>query len=160
MKKLLVLAVAIGTSCFVACNESTTTEENTNSASTGTAEMSTSSGGTGTAGNYVDLQTGKTVMRDDATGRYVDESGNTVDFYVDMNTRDTFSGQTSQNVNNALIHEGDNWRVDDTKIKIDGDEMKIKQGDKKIKIDGDEYKAKDGNTKVKSEDGETKVKTD
>ena len=77
-----------------------------------------------------------------------------------MNTMDTFFGKTNQVVNNALIHEGDDWEVDEAKIKIDEDEMKVKNPDgSKMKVDEDETKVKnpDG-SKTKTEDGETKIK--
>ena len=89
----------------------------------------------------------------------MDEYNNPVDFYVDINTQDTFYGNSGQVVNNALIHGDDgSWKVDETKIKIDGDEMKMKNGDDKIKIAGDEYKEKTGDTKVKVDGDESKVK--
>ncbi|HRO41578.1 MAG TPA: hypothetical protein PL009_01995 [Flavipsychrobacter sp.] len=162
MKRVMYSIVAFGALSFAACNDLANSEENTSDSttvSTGSIEMSTGSGGSSAMASYIDLKTGGSVRRDEASGRYVDESGNPVDIYVDVNSRDTFSATSGQIVNNALIHEGDNWRVDDTKIKIDGDEIKVKQGDDKIKMDGDEYKEKIGNTKVKMEDGETKVKT-
>ena len=80
---------------------------------------------------------------DEATGRYVDESNNPVDFYVDMNTRDTFSGRSGEVVNNALIHGDDgSWSVDETKIKMEDDEYKSKTGDTKVKVEDDEAKVK------------------
>lgn len=162
MKKVIYsVFIAMGAAGFAACNNTADSEETTTDSTTvssGSAEMSTGAGGTGTAAGYVDLQTGKTVRRDETSGRYVDESGNPVDFYVDVNSRDTFYGSSGQNVNNALIHEGETWRVDDAKIKVDDDEIKIKQGDDKLKIEGDEYKEKSGNTKIKSDEEGTKVK--
>ncbi|QHL87565.1 hypothetical protein GU926_08985 [Nibribacter ruber] len=46
------------------------------------------------------------------------------------------------------------------KLKIDGDEAKVKVGDAKMKRDGDEAKFKAGDTKIKKDGNETKVKTD
>ena len=61
--------------------------------------------------------------------------------------------------NNALIHGDDgSWSVDETKIKMEDDELKIKNGDNKMKVEDDEYKSKTGDTKVKVEDDEAKVK--
>jgi hypothetical protein len=163
MKRLIMVSFAASALLFgfTACNESGEGDtETTDSLSVSSTEMDASSGAGGTSA-YIDLSTGATVRRDEVTGRYVDQNNNPVDFYVDINTRDTFYGSSGQVVNNAIIHEDDGtWRVDDTKIKIEGDEMKIKEGDNKTKIDGDEYKSKSGDTKVKSEGGETKVKTD
>lgn len=112
-----------------------------------------------TAGTYVDLRTGGKVRRDEASGRYVDESGSPVDFYVDVNSRDTFWGTNGQNVNNALIHENNTWRVDETRIKVDEDDVKMEDGNTKTKMEGDEYKSKSGDTKIKSEGDETKIKS-
>ncbi|RYZ78280.1 MAG: hypothetical protein EOP04_30015 [Proteobacteria bacterium] len=144
-------------SCDSTNNDGDGDGSDTLSSTSTTTEMTNGTGGM--SQNYVDLRSGGTVRRDDASGRYVDESGSPVDFYVDMNTRDTFYGLTGQVVNNALIHENDNWRVDDSKIKVDGDEMKIKDGDSKTKIEGDEYKSKSGDTKVKVDGDETKIKS-
>ncbi|WP_207435226.1 hypothetical protein [Sabulibacter ruber] len=49
---------------------------------------------------------------------------------------------------------------DGSKLKVDGDESKVKAGDTKVKRDGDESKLKTGDTKVKKEPNESKVKTD
>ena len=161
MKQLIVLSFASLTMFgLAACNntEDGDTESSDSTSLTTTTEMDagTSAGG---SSSYIDLRSGKSVRKDEMTGRYVDESNNPVDFYVDVNTRDTFYGTTGQVVNNALIHEDDgNWRVDDAKIKVDGDEIKVKSGDDKLKIDGNDYKEKSGDTKVKSDGDETKVK--
>jgi hypothetical protein len=144
---------------FAACsNDGEGDTASTDSTSITTTEMDASTASGGTSG-YVDLSTGASVRRDEATGRYVDESNNPVEFYVDINTQDTFYGSSGQVVNNALIHSDDGtWKLDDTKIKIDGDEMKMKNGDDKVKMEGDEYKEKTGDTKMKSDGDETKVK--
>jgi len=182
MKRIFSTVFTVGgILAFAACNNSGSNSENatdsTSVSSTSTMEMNSANGGSVGAGSYVDLNTGKSVTRDDASGRYVDDAGNPVDFYVDVNSRDTFYGESGQNVNNAIIHEGDAWRVDDTKVKMNGNEMKVKgedddtkvkmndnevkikgSDDSKIKANENEYKEKSGNGKVKSNDNETKIK--
>ena len=160
MKKLLMLSfAALSVVGYTACNtDGEGDTASSDSTSITTTEMDATTGSGGTSG-YVDLNTGASVRLDEATGRYVDEYNNPVDFYVDINTQDTFYGNSGQVVNNALIHGDDgSWKVDETKIKIDGDEMKMKNGDDKIKIEGDEYKEKTGDTKVKVDGDESKVK--
>ncbi|MBC3538901.1 hypothetical protein ACFSC6_03565 [Rufibacter sediminis] len=49
---------------------------------------------------------------------------------------------------------------DGSKLKVDGDEAKLKAGDTKVKRDGDESKLKTDNVKVKKEPGESKIKTE
>ncbi|WP_125077638.1 hypothetical protein [Rufibacter latericius] len=49
---------------------------------------------------------------------------------------------------------------DGSKLKVDGDEAKLKAGDTKVKRDGDESKFKTEDIKVKKEPGESKIKTD
>jgi hypothetical protein len=152
------MIIAASVAFFTSCNESTesaTTTSDSLSADGSTTETTT----TTTTTNFVDLQSGATVTRNDA-GVYVNASGEPVEFYIDMNTMDTFYGATSQNVNNALIHTGDDWEVDEAKIKIDEDEMKVKNPDgSKVKVDGDETKVKNADgSKTKTEDGETKIK--
>ncbi len=158
----MLLSCAATILAFTACsdNNSGGTDNEMDGSTTMTTSSELSTGGTGMSdAAYVDLQTGDRVTQD-ASGRYVDGAGNPVDFYVDINTRDTFYGHSGEVVNNALINENGNYRVDEAKLKIDGDELKYKSGDTKIKIEDDEYKRKDGDTKVKVEDDEVKIKTD
>ncbi|WP_210463404.1 MULTISPECIES: hypothetical protein [Rufibacter] len=49
---------------------------------------------------------------------------------------------------------------DGSKLKIDGDEAKLKAGQAKMKRDGDESKLKTETTKVKKDGDESKIKTD
>jgi hypothetical protein len=129
------------------------------------------------AGKYVDLTTGEEieVIADPVTGIALNSKTQIpVQFYYDPITLDTIY-QNGLVVNTMLIKEGDGkYRLDDMKIKIDGDEIKIKtdssklkidggdmkfkSGDNKIKTDDDEFKAKDANGKVKIDDGEIKTK--
>jgi hypothetical protein len=163
MRNLFILgiaaAAAIGfTSCGNDNEETLTSTDSTSTSSMGEMNASTDAGGATASGSYVDLKTGKSVRRDETSGRYVDESGSPVDFWVDVNTRDTFYGSAGTNVNNALIYENGDWRVDDSKVKVDGDEVKMKDAAGKTKVDGTDYKDKTSDAKVKSEGDETKVK--
>jgi len=166
MKRIsLAVMIAGATLGFAACNNANSDSENssdsTSVSSTSTMDMNSANGGSATAGSYVDLNTGKSVRKDDASGRYVDDAGNPVDFYVDVNSRDTFYGESGQNVNNALIHEGSEWRVDDTKIKANDNELKMKSGDDeaKVKMNDNEVKVKGSDdSKIKANDNETKIK--
>ena len=130
------------------------------------------------AGKYVDLTTGEEVeiIADPTTGIAVNSKTQIpVQFYYDPISLDTIY-QNGLRVNSMLIKEGDGkYRLDDMKIKIDGDEIKIKtdsskikidggdmkykSGDEKIKVDDDEFKSKDANGKVKIDDGEIKTKS-
>lgn len=113
------------------------------------------------AGEYVNLNTGEKVniIADPVTGIAIDQSTQQpVELYYNPSTNDTLY-QSGMRVNNLLIKEKEGkYRLDDTKIKIDGDEIKIKDDSSKIKIDGDEMKIKSPDGKVKVDDEEVKVK--
>ena len=113
---------------------------------------------------YYDLRTGSAVTRDEASGRYMDESGNDVDFYIDAQSHDTFHSASGQNVNNSLIHEGDDWRIDESRLQVDGDNnAKQKTPDGKVKLEDNKVKVKTDDAKYKAvdrdEDGSIKTKT-
>ncbi len=110
---------------------------------------------------YKNLETGEKVyIVKSETGEAMDSvSGKPVEFYVDLNTKDTIYGRTGVVVNNKIVKNADGVYVmsepevkseveeliesgEDVKIKVDGDKMKIKTDDKKIKIDGDDKKVK------------------
>lgn len=139
------------------CNNSTESETSTTDSTADGMDVTTT---TTVEKKYINLQTGGVVSQDASTGYYVDETGTPVLLYVDMSTMDTFYGQSAQIVNNALIHEGNEWKVDESKVKIDGDEMKIKSADgSKTKVDGDEVKIKNADgSKTKIDGDETKIK--
>ena len=153
------------TVALMACNNDGTTD------TTADADMDMSAATTTEAqvepGTYVDLNTGKEVyiVRDESTGYATDSIAKVpVEFYVNTSTNDTLF-RTGMVVNNMLIEEEGTWKLDETKVKIDGDEIKIKDGDSKVKIDGEESKVKDGDYKkkvdgddVKIKDGDSKVK--
>lgn len=113
------------------------------------------------AARYENLETGEKVniIKDANTGEAIDSiSKKPILFYVDLDTKDTIYGKTGVVVNNKIVktvegtyemvksdveNEIDELKAEgDVKIKVDGDETKIKTEDKKIKIDGDETKIK------------------
>ena len=164
------------TTALMACNNDRTADDST----AADMEMTTTSGAETQVepGTYVDLNTGKEVyiIKDESTGYATDSIAKVpVDFYINTSTNDTLY-RTGMVVNNMLIEEDGKWKLDETKVKIDGDEIKIKDGDSKLKIDGedskekdgdykkkvdgDEVKIKDGDSKTKIEDGEVKKKND
>jgi hypothetical protein len=160
MKKLMIPALAIATLSFAACNNSSETE------TTSTDTVSTSTTVAPAATQYVDLNTGNPVeMKKDESGHMVSmATGEPVEFYVDMNTRDTFYGKTGTVVNNAIMRSKDDtkYELDGAKAKWDGNELKIEYADgSKVKADEDEYKYKsgDGKTKVKIDGDDKKIKT-
>ena len=111
-------------------------------------------------GNYTNLNTGKTVyiIMDPQTGWAIDSIERVpVEFYTN-NAGDTLF-QTGLIVNNAIMKADGKWMLDETKIKRDGDKIKIKfpDGDK-IKIDGEDMKIKDEDGKIKVEDDTIKIK--
>lgn len=112
---------------------------------------------------YRDLNTGETLdIWYDAVGiRTLNKkTGAPVEFYINTATNDTVFGRGRFVVNGYVIKADDGkWKLDDGKVKIDGDELKVKVGDQKFKIDGDEIKIKGNGIKAKSEDGELKVKS-
>lgn len=110
---------------------------------------------------------------------YNKENDKPVDFYVNTNTGDTIYGKGRFVVNGYLIRTGEGtFALDETKVRVDGDDIIIKDNDSKLKIDeddiklkdgkdykykrdGDEIKIKTGDKKIKKEEGEpTKVKED
>ena len=117
-------------------------------------------------GRFLNLSTGKevTVTKDEETGMMVDkETNKPVLLYADTRAKDTFYGVTGAKVNGKLERVGKGVYVYDDgekKIKIDGDEYKVKEGDAKLKMDadGDEYKYQNGAAKINNEDGEYKEK--
>jgi hypothetical protein len=164
MKTILYAAIAVSAIAFTSCgnNKTSNTESSTDTTSSAN-QSSSSSGNSGSSGaSYVDLNTGKTIQisHDDATGITTDiGTGKPVQFYINPITNDTFDTR-GRLVNNALILADGGWEVDETKIKSDGDDLKVKTDDMKVKTDGDETKIKTGDSKVKTDGNDSKVKTD
>jgi hypothetical protein len=152
------------------CGDSSTSSSTTSTQSavdTGVSSSENTSGSSGTNSvsngvRYVNLNTGQNFQPKFDTANYITMdmmSGDPVQIYVDTETKDTFhtSGVV---VNNALLHTDAGWAIDPAKIKVDGDKIKIKDGDLKIKINGDKMKVKDGDSKTKMEGNDSKTKTD
>ena len=113
---------------------------------------------------------------------YVDATTNkqpVVMYYYDPSTNDTFDYR-GYIVNNALMNDNGNWKVDETKLmsnpynvqlsdslKMSSDNMpsgsmssgNMSTGKSKIKQDGDSYKEKTDTSKVKVNDKMMKVKS-
>ncbi|WP_026897876.1 hypothetical protein [Daejeonella oryzae] len=144
---------------FAACNNEQKTVEMNDSTDTDNVEY-TETKATVVPGSYVDLNTGKTVyiVVDPTTGYAIDSISKVpVDFYINPTTSDTLY-KTGLVVNHSLVNTGGKWSFDETKVKVDGDEIKIKDGDSKIKIDGEDSKVKDGDYKKKVDGDEVKIK--
>jgi hypothetical protein len=172
LKSLAALAI-LG---FAACNTQTASESSTSdSTALGASETALETGMEVSGapmeldpnGSYTDLSTGEAIqLRRDENGHILNmETGRPVEFYVDMNTQDTFYGKTGVQVNNALRYNNGVYEVDETRMNddyketLEGDEYKLKDGDTKIKANDGEYKYKDGDTKIKSNKNETKIKS-
>lgn len=113
---------------------------------------------------YVDLKTGKPVdlyYNEKKKRTYSASTDEPVDLYVNVATGDTIYGPGRYVVNNYIIKTSDGtYKLDDSKVKINGDELKIKEGDKKLKMDDGEMKIKDSAAKMKADDNEAKMKTE
>jgi phosphodiesterase/alkaline phosphatase D-like protein len=116
-----------------------------------------------TSPRYVDLRTGQPVeLYYDPKGRrvYSTMTNEPVDFYVDMNTGDTIYGRGRYVVNNYLM-KGSNgmYRLDPGKVKMDKNEIKIKEGNKKFKMDKSNMKMKEPDYKMKGDTSSGKMKS-
>ncbi len=115
---------------------------------------------------YVDIYTGQPLEIWYDTDKHMTMNQATrmpVEFYINTSNWDTVYGRGQFVVNNFIIRdENGRYKLDESKVKIDGDEIKIKDGNRKLKIDGEEFKLKDGDLKIKHdmEDGEGKIKSD
>ena len=112
---------------------------------------------------YIDPNTGAPVdLYYDAHEKmtYNRETEKPVQFYVNTNTGDTVYGRGRIVVNGYIIRGEDGLlRLNDAKVEVDDDEIKIKGENGKLKIDDDEIKYKDDDVKIKKENGEpAKVK--
>jgi hypothetical protein len=143
---------------FIACNSNTNDNATTDSVET---EMSASEA------SYVNLSTGEpvTIIRDTEKDQYIySDTKQPIErdlFFVDVNTRDTLYGTSGVVVNNAVIKSpAGTWTLNESMVERDGDEIKIKTDSTKMKIDGDEMKYKEGDgSKVKVDGDESKTKT-
>lgn len=163
MKNTLKIALA---SVFIfavaACNNKNSDTENADSlAAAESVTTSTSAPAVQVVpGTYTDLSSGKPVyiVSDPETGWAMDSISKVpVEFYIDR-TGDTLF-RTGLVVNNAIMKSNGKWILDETKIKRDGDEIKIKYADgSKVKMDNDELKIKGEEGKIKVDDDTVKVK--
>jgi hypothetical protein len=82
-----------------------------------------------------------------------------VEFYI-LNNTDTIHGATGLVVNGLLLKAKDGtYKLDDAKVKIDGDEMKIKYADgRKVKWENGKVKVKEWGTKAKAKGDKEKLK--
>lgn len=154
-----ILSAVLISTVFMACNSNQ--DKDMAGDTTVTTEEYTQTEVKVIPGNYTDLNTGETVyiIMDPQTGWAIDSIKKVpVEFYTN-NAGDTIF-QTGLVVNNAIMKADGKWMLDETKVKRDGDEIKIKfeNGDK-IKIDGDEMKMKDEEGKVKIDGDSVKIKT-
>lgn len=155
-----ILSAAMISAAFLACNSGQNKDMAGDSTSYDESTMTTQTEVRVIPGSYRELNTGKTVyiISDPQTGWAIDSISRVpVEFYID-NSGDTLF-QSGLVVNNAIMKADGKWMLDETKIKRDGDQIKIKfpDGDK-IKMDGDEIKVKDEDGKIKVEDDTIKVK--
>ncbi|MBO9200037.1 MULTISPECIES: hypothetical protein [Niastella] len=116
-----------------------------------------------TTSQYVDLKTGAPVdLYYDPASRmtYSAVTNEPIEFYIDVPSGDTIYGRGRYVVNNYVIKADDGvYKLNADKIKIDKDEIKIKDGDKKFKMDNSTMKLKDGNSKMKADSISGKIKT-
>lgn len=169
MKMNIIYSLAILGLTLQACNSDSTSTETVDSESTeltngndpnNSSEMS---GAMHTSSNYIDLNTNQPVelVWDKENNRALNKANNQpVELYVNTATRDTIYGP-GYIVNHHVIKTNTgNWTLDDTKIKRDGDELKIKKDGMKFKMEDGEWKMKTDDGKIKSDDDEIKIKTD
>lgn len=113
---------------------------------------------TSTSQRYIDPNTGAPVdlyYNAHEKMTYDRKTDQPVQFYVNTNTGDTVYGRGRYVVNGYIIRGEDGlFRLDDAKVEVDDDEIKIKGENGKLKIDDDEIKYKDDDVKIKKESGE------
>src|SRR5829696_5237774 len=87
---------------------------------------------------YIDLNTGDTLdyFYDTERKTVMNRTSNApVDFYINTYTGDTVYGRGRFIVNGFLLQGDDGkWKFDESKVKVDGDEIKLKDGKRKLKI--------------------------
>jgi hypothetical protein len=120
--------------------------------------------GSDTAFNsYIDLRTGQPVdlyysPKNNMTYSII--TNEPVDYYVNLATGDTVYGRGRYIVNNYLVRSADGmYSLDDKRIKIDRNEIKMKDGNMKFKMDKGKMKMKDEDGKWKMDKDNSKMKT-
>jgi hypothetical protein len=171
IKQLLVItgSVLVIASCQEINNEREATDQptvdtvpkgRTDSSMTGKPDTMISSAA---APRYLDLRTGQPVelYYDPKARRTYSSMNEPVEFYVDMSSGDTIYGRGRYVVNNYIIRSEDGmYKLDANKIKIDKDEIKIKDGSKKFKMDKSDMKMKGSDGKMKGDTTSGKMKTE
>jgi hypothetical protein len=156
----LFLSAAVAIALTACNNKSADSSADADSSSVNTDGYTKATYAEITPGKYVNLTTGKEiyVIKNEESGYAIDSIANIpIEFYINPTTHDTLY-KTGLVVNNLLVQEDGMWKLDERKVKIDGDEIKIKDGDFKLKVDGEESKVKDGDSKTKVDGDESKVK--
>lgn len=158
---LKVLSLALISTAVIACNNKGAGDGDTDTTMMSeSSEMTTTSTAKVVPGTYKDLNTGKTVyiIADPETGWAVDSISKVpVEFYIDNNGDTLF--QTGLVVNHAIMKSDGKWTLDETKIKRDGNDIKIKYSDgSKVKMEDEDLKIKTEAGKIKVDDDTVKVK--
>ena len=155
------LSAAMISATLLACNSKPEDGVTTDTISMeSTSTMSTETEARVVPGSYTNLNTGKIVyiVSDPQTGWAIDSITRVpIEFYTNDSGDTLF--QTGLVVNQAVMQSDGKWMLDETKIKRDGDQIKIKYEDgSKVKMDGDELKIKGEEGKIKVDGDSTKVK--
>ena len=168
MTKIKQLLTVTGSVLIIAsCQEAANNENDLKSDSIATEQPAAVDNNAQTNNSkYVDLKTGQPVdLYYDSKKKktYSASTDEPVDLYVNVATGDTIYGEGRFVVNNYIVKTEDGkYKLDNKKVKIDGDEIKIKEGNKKFKMSEDEIKIKDGDAdrKLKADADEQKMKTE
>lgn len=163
-KQILVIT---GSAIIIASCQETNKQENIASDSMATREPVTDNGNTlneTSTPRYVDLKTNQPadLYYDSKKKRtYSANTSEPVDLYVNVLTGDTIYGRGRYVVNSYIVKAPDGtYKLDDSKLKVSDDEIKLKSGDQKLKMDEGEMKIKDGDDKYKAEGTEEKMKNE
>lgn len=156
-----ILSLAVISTAVIACNNKGADDGGSDTTMMSeSSEMTTTSTAQVVPGTYKDLNTGKTVyiIADPQTGWAIDSISRVpVEFYVNDSNDTLF--QTGLVVNQAIMKADGKWMLDETKIKRDGNDIKIKYSDgSKVKMDGEDVKIKTDDGKIKVDDDTVKVK--
>ena len=158
---LKLLTAAMLSATLLACNSKSGDGVSTDTTSMeSSSTMSTETEARVIPGSYTNLNTGKIVyiISDPQTGWAIDSITRVpIEFYTNVSGDTLF--QTGLVVNQAVMKSEGKWMLDETKIKRDGDQIKIKYEDgSKVKMDDDELKIKGEEGKIKVDGDTTKVK--
>jgi hypothetical protein len=167
MTKIKQLLTITGSVLIIAsCQEANTENNDLKADSIATEQPAVDNNAQTNNSKYVDLKTGQPVdLYYDSKKKktYSASNDEPVDLYVNVATGDTIYGEGRFVVNNYVVKTEDGkYKLDNKKVKIDGDEIKIKEGNKKFKMSEDEIKIKDGDAdrKMKADADEQKMKTE